>query len=272
MASLPPAPMRLTFALLAAVLALGVALLPAPPQPPSLHDLRGAGSEHDVRVLRDEWGVPHVYGKTDADVAYGLAYAHAEDDFATIQGSLLAARGKLASVYGRDMAANDYLVALLRVWDFVDAKYETDLSPETRALCEAYAAGINRYAALHPKEALPGLFPARGKDVVAGFVHKLPALLRPRPGPGRAHGRVARARRLASRARRRRQRFWAVRPRKHLSARTPSRWRRGVRPTASRGSPSTHTSPGAGPWPGTRRASARKRAGTWWAASSPAPP
>jgi acyl-homoserine-lactone acylase len=167
-------PMRLTFALLAAALALAVALLPAPPQPPSLHDLRGAGSEHDVRVLRDEWGVPHVYGKTDADVAYGLAYAHAEDDFATIQDALLAARGRLASVHGRDMAANDYLVALLRVWDFVDAKYETDLSPETRALCEAYAAGINRYAALHPKEALPGLFPARGKDVVAGFVHKLP--------------------------------------------------------------------------------------------------
>lgn len=174
MASRPSGPMRLTFALVAAVLAVTVGLLPAPPQPPSLHDLRGAGTEHDVRVLRDEWGVPHVYGKTDADVAYGLAFAHAEDDFATIQGSLLATRGRLASVYGRDMAANDYVVALLRVWDFVDAKYEEDLSPETRALCEAYAAGINRYAALHPKEALPGLFPARGKDVVAGFVHKLP--------------------------------------------------------------------------------------------------
>jgi penicillin amidase/acyl-homoserine-lactone acylase len=161
-------------ALLAAALAVGVAFLPGPPQPRRLEALRGAGQEHDVRVLRDEWGVPHVYGKTDADAAYGLAFAHAEDDFATIQGSLLAARGKLASVYGREMAANDYMVALLRVWDFVEAKYETDLSPETRALCEAYAAGLNRYAALHPKQALPGLFPARGKDVVAGFVHKLP--------------------------------------------------------------------------------------------------
>ncbi len=127
-----------------------------------------------MRVLRDEWGVPHVFGKTDADAAFGLAYAHAEDDFATIQGALLAARGKLASVYGQSGAPNDYMVALLRVWDFVDARYEKDLAPETRALCEAYAAGINRYAALHPKGALPGLFPVRGKDVVAGFVHKLP--------------------------------------------------------------------------------------------------
>jgi penicillin amidase/acyl-homoserine-lactone acylase len=161
-------------AALAALLALSVAFLPGPPRLPRLDALREAGQEHDVRVLRDEWGVPHVYGKTDADVAYGLAYAHAEDDFATIQGALLAARGQLASVYGREMAANDYLVALLRVWDFVDAKYELDLTPETRALCEAYAAGLNRYAALHAKDALPGLFPARGKDVVAGFVHKLP--------------------------------------------------------------------------------------------------
>jgi penicillin amidase/acyl-homoserine-lactone acylase len=56
----------------------------------------------------------------------------------------------------------------------VDAGYERDLSPETRALCEAYAAGLNRYAALHPKEVVPGVFPARGQDVVAGFVHKLP--------------------------------------------------------------------------------------------------
>jgi penicillin amidase/acyl-homoserine-lactone acylase len=174
MAPRPSRPLRFTLALLAVALALTVAFLPGPPRRERLFGLRDAGKEHDVRVLRDEWGVPHVYGKTDADVAFGLAYAHAEDDFASIQGALLASRGRLASVYGRDRAVNDYLVALLRIGDFVDAKYEKDLSPETRALCEAYAAGVNRYAALHPQEVLPGLFPARGKDVVAGFVHKLP--------------------------------------------------------------------------------------------------
>jgi penicillin amidase/acyl-homoserine-lactone acylase len=132
------------------------------------------GGEYDVRVLRDTWGVPHVFGVTDADVAYGLAYAHAEDDFATMQDALLAARGKLASVYGRRAAPNDYMVHLFRIWDLVRERYETELSPETRAICEAYADGANRYAALHPKEVKSGLLPIRGQDIIAGFVHKLP--------------------------------------------------------------------------------------------------
>jgi penicillin amidase/acyl-homoserine-lactone acylase len=142
---------------------------------PSLPDgLADGARRYDARILRDSWGVPHVFGPTDPDVAFGLAYAHAEDDFATIQGALLAARGRLASVYGPDAAPNDYMVQLLRVWDTVDAQYETELRPETRALCEGYAAGLNLYAARHPGQALPALYPARGKDVVAGFVHKLP--------------------------------------------------------------------------------------------------
>ena len=112
---------------------------------------------YDVRILRDTWGVPHVFGKTDADVAYGLAYAPAEDDYPTIEGALLAARGRLASVYGRKAAPNDYMVALLRLWDAVAERYQRDLSPETRALVEAYAAGVNRYAALHPGVSAPGV-------------------------------------------------------------------------------------------------------------------
>jgi penicillin amidase/acyl-homoserine-lactone acylase len=166
--------LRIAAAFLAAGTALGVAFLPAPPSRARLEPLREARAERDVRVIRDEWGVPHVFGKTDADAAFGLAYAHAEDDFATIQGALLAARGRLASVLGRDGAANDYLVALLRVGEAVEAKYDRDLSPATRALCEAYAAGLNRYGALHPDEVLPGLLPVRGRDVVAGFLHKGP--------------------------------------------------------------------------------------------------
>src|SRR5712691_7072596 len=129
---------------------------------------------YDVRILRDTWGVPHVFGRTDADVAYGLAWAHAEDDFQTIQGALLATRGRLATVLGREGAANDYMVQLLRIRDVVEAGYARDLAPETRALCEAYADGINHYAALHPDEAMAELYPARGSDLVAGFVHKTP--------------------------------------------------------------------------------------------------
>lgn len=133
---------------------------------------------YDVRILRDSWGVPHIFGAADPDVAYGLAYAHAEDDFVTIQDSLLAARGKLATVHGRTAASIDYMVHFFRVWDNVDQKYESDLSPEMRAICEAYADGMNYYASLHPREVRRGVLPFKGKDIVAGFVFKLPFFYR----------------------------------------------------------------------------------------------
>src|SRR5262245_42423832 len=159
----------------AALLGATAAALAAWPRPRL--DPRGLvppPGRYDVRILRDRWGVPHVFGRTDPDVAYGLAWAHAEDDFKTIQDSLLATRGKLAAVYGRQFAPSDYLVHLLRVWELVDARYEKDLAPDTRALLEAYADGINHYAALHADEAIAFLYPVRGRDLVAGTVHKLP--------------------------------------------------------------------------------------------------
>lgn len=164
---------RSGWALLATALGVGVVALPPAPatiDPASLAPRR----RYDVRILRDTWGVPHVFGRTDADVAYGLAWAHAEDDFETIQGALLAARGRLATRLGPGGAPNDYLVQLLRVREVVDAGYQRDLTPATRALCEAYADGLNHYAARHPDAAWAGLYPVRGRDVISGFVHKLP--------------------------------------------------------------------------------------------------
>ncbi|MBT3669581.1 MAG: hypothetical protein HON98_11105 [Chloroflexi bacterium] len=77
--------------------------------------------KYDVRILRDSYGVPHIYGEKDSDVAFGLAFAHSEDDFRTIQQSIIAAKGMMGQVYGIDAAAIDYLTALLRVQDVVDA-------------------------------------------------------------------------------------------------------------------------------------------------------
>jgi acyl-homoserine-lactone acylase len=145
------------------------------PQKVDLSHLADAGDPYDAIILRDTWGVPHIFGVTDADASYGLAYAHAQDDFLTIQQTLAAARGTLASIYGLNAAPNDYMVHLLRIWDDVNEKYRSDLSPETRAILDAYAAGINQYAALHPEEVLSeDLFPVQGKDIVAGSVHKSP--------------------------------------------------------------------------------------------------
>lgn len=125
-------------------------------------------------ILRDEWGVPHVFGKTDADAAFALAYAHAEDDYPTIERALLAARGQ-ASLRELSIRAliNDYYAGLFRVRKISEQGYDR-LSPGTRAVLEGYADGINYYAALHPDEVEGRVFPVRGSDIVAGFVHKLP--------------------------------------------------------------------------------------------------
>ncbi len=145
------------------------------PQQVDLSHLAIPADRYDVRILRDTWGVPHVFGQTDPDVAFGLAYAHAEDDFLTIQQSMIAAQGRLARVYGADAAPNDYMVQLLRIWDVVEAQYETDLTAETQALLVAYADGLNHYAALHPEEVLlADAFPVTGQDVAATSVHKSP--------------------------------------------------------------------------------------------------
>ncbi len=141
---------------------------------PNLSHLAAVGSQYDVEILRDTYGVPHIFGKTDADAAYGLGYAHAEDDFTTIQQAFIAARGKLGAAYGIDAAPNDYLVALLRIWDDVEAGYDA-LPAHERAVMQGYADGLNHYAALHPEEViLPELFPVTGKDIAAGFMHRVP--------------------------------------------------------------------------------------------------
>ncbi|MFN8358029.1 MAG: penicillin acylase family protein [Spirosomataceae bacterium] len=107
-----------------------------------------------IQIARDRWGVPHIFAKTDPEVAYGLAWAHAEDDFGTMQLTILAGKQMLGRHLGKDGAAIDYVVALIRARELAEARYETDLSPDYRALLSGYVAGINAYAAAHPKEVL----------------------------------------------------------------------------------------------------------------------
>ena len=97
-------------------------------------------------IIRDKWGVPHIYGHTDADAGFALAYANAQDDFFNIQEAVLKARGKYASIYGpgpnKLYAIFDYMVGLLKIWEIVETNYYTDLSEQTIILCESYADGI----------------------------------------------------------------------------------------------------------------------------------
>lgn len=130
--------------------------------------------KRDVRIVRDGWGVPHIFGKTDADVSYGLAIAHAQDDFRNLEEVIAAVRGRGGAITGEDGAKVDFAGALLGANQTAAAHYG-ELPPDTRALLEAYAQGLNEYAAGHRAEQrVRGLFPVNGQDIVAGFMLRSP--------------------------------------------------------------------------------------------------
>ncbi len=144
------------------------------PENPKFASLSADAARYDAEVIRDKWGVPHIFGKRDADTSFGLAYAHAEDDFETIQEVVAATRGVLARYRGADAASTDYVVSLLNVWPTMKESYAAGVPADVKAIADAYAAGINLYAAEHPDATWAGLAPFRGEDVVAGFIFKTP--------------------------------------------------------------------------------------------------
>ena len=141
---------------------------------PSSQALSAPARNYDVEIIRDNWGVPHIVGERDADVSFGLAYAHAEDDFATIQETVAATRGVLARYRGSAAAPTDYIVSLLGVWHTIDDRYAKDVPEDVKAIAKAYAAGLNLYAARNPDSTWRGLAPFKAQDIVAGFVFKAP--------------------------------------------------------------------------------------------------
>ncbi len=133
-----------------------------------------AKRSYDVEIVRDAYGVPHINGKTDADVAYGLAYAHSEDDFGVLQEVVAMTRGRAGALLGSDGAPIDYVEQLLGVRATVARDYDR-IPADVRAVMDAYAAGLNHYADKHPDEVrLSKLFPVSGRDVAAGFVLRSP--------------------------------------------------------------------------------------------------
>ncbi len=150
-----------------------MAWTPAPPGP-DRDAVHTASARYAARIVRDAYGVPHIFGARDADVAYGLAWAHAEDDWETIETTLLAARGQLARYDGQAAAPTDYIVRLLRINETVADRYARDLSDDTRALLEGYAAGFNAWALENESRVRAGVLPLTGEDIVAGFVLRTP--------------------------------------------------------------------------------------------------
>lgn len=138
---------------------------PGPPPPPR---------HYSAEIVRDEFGVPHIHGHTDADTAFGVAYAHAEDDFSTLQDVVAMTRGRYGAIAGTDGAGVDFAYHWLGARDTA-RRHLGSLSPEVRAVLDAYASGLNRYAERHPRELkLARLFPVNAEDIATGFVLRLP--------------------------------------------------------------------------------------------------
>ncbi len=103
-----------------------------------------------VTIMRDQFGVPHIYGKTDADAVFGLLYAQCEDDFNRVEQNYIWATGRLAEVEGEEALYSDLRANLFMTEE--EAREEYRKSPEwLKELCVAFADGINYYLHTHPE-------------------------------------------------------------------------------------------------------------------------
>src|SRR5918997_910474 len=102
-----------------------------------------------VRITRDDWGVAHVEGKTDADAVFGMIYAQAEDDFNRIERNYLVSLGRLAEAEGESAIWQDLRQRLYLDHEELKALYRS--SPRwLRKLIDAWADGLNYFLATHP--------------------------------------------------------------------------------------------------------------------------
>lgn len=169
-------PFRLAVVLLAGALCSAPSACPAQ-SPPSLDelakkalsrtsgDLRVLGLQQPVSILRDRWGVPHIYAENQHDLFFAQGYVAAQDRLFQMEVWKRAGQGRLAEVLGRDALQRDISARLLRYRGDLKAEYES-YAPDTESILKAFTDGINAYiAGLRPPGG-PG-FPVEFQ--VAGF-------------------------------------------------------------------------------------------------------
>jgi acyl-homoserine-lactone acylase len=128
----------------------------------------------NIQIVRDQWGVPHIYAQTDAEVAYGLAWAHCEDDFENVQKALLSGKNMLGRSEGKDGALFDFALQYTGLDTFVDVHYESSFSDDFKLILKAYAQGVNDFAKTFPNERLvKKAFPFNEKDIIRGYAVKM---------------------------------------------------------------------------------------------------
>jgi acyl-homoserine-lactone acylase len=120
-----------------------------------------------ITIARDTYGVPHIFAPTDPEVAYGLAWAHSEDDFKTIQTLILTGKGKLGTYLGKKGAPVDFVFGLLNTRKVVDQQIKS-MDPKFLQLVQGYLLGLEAYGKAHPSEILnKHIFPIALEDYIA---------------------------------------------------------------------------------------------------------
>jgi acyl-homoserine-lactone acylase len=133
------------------VLILAVACASCAPQASADKDVTAWERQaRNITIIRDNWGIAHVYGKTDADAVFGVMYAQAEDDFNRVETNYLNSLGRLAEAEGEAEVYRDLRMKLFIDPDDMKAQYQKS-SEWLKALMNAYADGLNYYLHTHPK-------------------------------------------------------------------------------------------------------------------------
>ena len=104
----------------------------------------------EVTIIRDKWGIPHIYGKTDAAAVFGLMYSECQEDFHRVEKNYLEVLGRQAEAYGEGYLYNDVMMRL--IYDSAQAIADYARSPDwMHQLLDAFADGVNYYLYKHPE-------------------------------------------------------------------------------------------------------------------------
>jgi acyl-homoserine-lactone acylase len=116
----------------------------------SVHAVSPEAIAREVTIYRDVYGVPHVFGRTDAAMVFGFAYAQAEDNFWQLEENYIRSLGRASELFGEAALNSDRLLHALEIPRLAREEYSR-LDAHTRSICDAFAAGLNYYLARHPE-------------------------------------------------------------------------------------------------------------------------
>jgi acyl-homoserine-lactone acylase len=136
----------------------------------------GGASADKVTIYRDVWGVPHVYGDSEAAAAYGYGYAQAQDRLEQIFRNYRQAEGTLAEIDGPSALQSDSIARICRHAEFSREQYAA-VPPQLRTYLEAYQAGVKRYMQEHPEQVpdwAPEFHPAQATSVMRSVIFNWP--------------------------------------------------------------------------------------------------